>query len=221
MNDIKLSSIAAMAENRVIGRDNALIWHIPEDLKHFKRTTMGKPIIMGRKSYEALGKPLPGRPNIVISRSGKMPEAKAPTAVYDAMESRAVAAAPETAENPSPAAVVPETEKNSPPAKPASSASRPPELHYVKSIEKGIAMARQIAGKLGVDEVFITGGGEIYRQTMDMIDRLYLTVIHREYEGDTTFPEFDWNDWTITHEDRHDGNPAFTFYTLERKIAGA
>lgn len=65
----RIAAIAAMSKNRVIGRDNQLPWHIPEDFKHFKRTTMGKPVIMGRKTYESLGKPLPGRVNIVISRN--------------------------------------------------------------------------------------------------------------------------------------------------------
>ncbi|MFC3152452.1 dihydrofolate reductase [Litoribrevibacter euphylliae] len=67
---MKLSMIVAMAENRVIGRDNKLPWYLPEDLKYFKKVTMGKPIIMGRKTYESIGRPLPGRPNIVLSRSG-------------------------------------------------------------------------------------------------------------------------------------------------------
>lgn len=66
---IRISAIAAMSKNRVIGRDNALPWHIPEDFKYFKRTTFGKPVIMGRKTYESLGQPLPGRINIVISRN--------------------------------------------------------------------------------------------------------------------------------------------------------
>lgn len=67
---MKLSMIVAMAENRVIGRDNKLPWYLPEDLKYFKQVTMGKPIIMGRKTFESIGRPLPGRPNIVLSRSG-------------------------------------------------------------------------------------------------------------------------------------------------------
>lgn len=69
MNNIRISAIAAMSENRVIGKDNRLPWHIPEEFKHFVRTTKGKPLIMGRKSYESIGKPLPGRANIVISRT--------------------------------------------------------------------------------------------------------------------------------------------------------
>jgi len=67
---MKLSMIVAMAQNRVIGRNNKLPWYLPEDLKYFKRVTMGKPIIMGRKTYESIGRPLPGRPNIILSRSG-------------------------------------------------------------------------------------------------------------------------------------------------------
>lgn len=194
MTKIILSSIVAMAENRVIGKDNALIWHISEDLKHFKRTTLGKPIIMGRKSYESLGKPLPGRANIVISRSfDQLPE-NAPTATYGTMES-----APANTN---------ETTESAPP---------PPMLYYMKSIESGIECAKDIAQKDGIDEIFITGGGEIYKQTMPLIDRLYLTIVHRDYEGDTLFPEFDWNEWNITAEVKHDGDPAFTIYTLDRK----
>lgn len=72
-----LSLIAAMASNRVIGRDNTLPWHLPEDLKHFKATTLGKPVIMGRKTWESLGRPLPGRRNLVISRNADYPAAGA------------------------------------------------------------------------------------------------------------------------------------------------
>src|SRR5690606_16099264 len=136
-----LSAIAAMAANNVIGRGNALIWHLSEDLKHFKKTTIGKPVIMGRKSYESLGKPLPGRPNIVISRSAP--------------------------------AAIPAIGENGP--------------FYVPGIEEALAEARTRAAALGVEEIFIIGGGEIYAQTLPLIDRLYLTVLHREYDGDAHF----------------------------------
>ncbi len=181
-----------MAENRAIGKDNRLLWHISEDLKHFKRTTLGKPIIMGRKSYESIGKPLPGRANIVISRTFEsLPEGEA-TAVYKDLESSAI-----------------ETE-----------APSPTSLHYAKSIEDSIKLGKEIATTNGIDEIFITGGGEIYRQTMSLIDRLYLTMVHQEYEGDTFFPEFDWDAFTVLHKERHEAEgeqPAFTFFTLERK----
>ena len=84
MTDSKpvLSSIVAIAKNHAIGKDNGMIWHLPEDLKHFKRTTLGKPILMGRKSYESLGKPLPGRPNIVVSRSYKDLPTQNPSSIF-------------------------------------------------------------------------------------------------------------------------------------------
>jgi dihydrofolate reductase len=167
MAKIYLSSIVAMAANNVIGRDNALIWHLPEDLKHFKRTTMGRPIIMGRKSYDSIGKPLPGRPNIVISR-------KSGEAINE----------------------------NGP--------------FYFPGIEEAITEGRKRAAARHVDEVFIIGGGEIYKQTLPLIDRLYLTVLQKDYEGDTYFPDFDWDEWKIVSEERHTGDPNFTIYRLDR-----
>lgn len=168
MAKITISAIAAMARNRVIGKDNALIWHIPEDFKYFKRTTLGKPIIMGRKSFESLGKPLPGRPNIVISRSGH---------------------------------------KEISPGKDGP--------FYVSSIDDALDLAEKKATELGQSEIFIIGGGEIYKQTFSRLDRLYLTIIHRDYEGDAFFPEFDSEKWHIIQEDRHEGDPSYTFYVME------
>ncbi len=189
-NGITLSSIVAIAENYVIGKDNGMIWHVPEDLKHFKRTTMGKPIIMGRKSYESLGKPLPGRPNIVVSRSYKDLPAGEPSQIFKDMEAEGeMPHAPEIGDGP----------------------------FLFASIEDGIKAARHMAKAMNVDEIFITGGGEIYRQTLPYTDRLYLTVLHRAYEGDTSFPKFDWNDWKIVSEKPLlEGDPPLTFFTLER-----
>ncbi len=168
VSDPIISSIAAMARNRVIGVSNGLAWHIPEDFKYFKKTTLGKPIIMGRKTYYSFGKPLPGRPNIVISRSFLNP-------VND--------------DGP----------------------------FFVKTIEDAIKLAQQKAKDLKADEIFIIGGGEIYKQTLPDTQRLYLTVIDRDYEGDTSFPEFDWNEWNIVSEEKREGDPSFTFFVLERK----
>lgn len=157
-----------MAQNRAIGKDNELLWHIPEDFKHFKRTTMGKPMLMGRKTFESLPGVLKGRTHIVITRG-------------DYTHAEAIS---------------------------------------VKTLEDAITMAKTLAEKDGEDEVFVIGGGEIYKQTMPLIDRIYLTIVHQDYEGDTYFPEFDWNDWNITHEDKHEARadtPAFTFFTLDRK----
>ncbi len=163
-----LCAIAAMARNRVIGRGNALIWHIPADLKHFKRVTMGKPVIMGRKSFESLKKPLPGRANIVVSRS------------FSAQGDN---------------------------------------VHVRPSIDEAIRAAQDIAARTGQDAIFIIGGGEIYRQTLPAIRRLYLTVIDRDYDGDTFFPDFDWKEWNLKSEENHPGDPGFAFFVLER--AGA
>ena len=175
MTDIKLCSIVAIARNNVIGKDNTLIWHLPEDLKHFKRTTLGKPIVMGRKSYDSLGKPLPGRPNIVISRK----------------------ASSQTA-----------TSQDGP--------------FLYPSIEDAITAAKTMAADMGTDEIFITGGGEIYKQTLPITQRLYLTVLDRDYEGDTSFPQIEWAQWNILEETKHPADPAkdrpsFTIYTLDRK----
>ncbi len=169
-----------------------MIWHIPEDLKHFKRTTMGKPIIMGRKSYESLGKPLPGRANIVISRTYEnLPESEA-SQIHKDMENVGT--------------------------KPQSKTS----THRVKSIEESIKLAKKIAQDDAKDEVFITGGGEIYKQTLPYTERLYITILDREYDADTFFPELNWDEWNIIEKEEHSAEaekdrPAFTFYTLERK----
>ncbi len=189
-NKITLASIVCIAQNHMIGKDNDMIWHLPEDLKHFKRTTLGKPIIMGRKSYESLGKPLPGRPNIVVSRSYKDLPDDQPTSIFKDMEAVEVADKPKINAGP----------------------------YLYDSIEAGINAGYKMAEELGVDEVFITGGGEIYRQTLPDTERLYLTIIHQDYEGDTKFPEFDWNEWKIAHEDkREEGDLSYTFYTLDRR----
>ncbi len=170
-----VSAIVAMARNHVIGRDNALIWHLPEDLKHFKTTTMGKPLVMGRKSFESLGsKPLPGRPHIVISRRSAQ-------------------------DNPF-----------------------PDQVFYVLTIEAGLALAKEKACALETDEIFITGGGEIYKQTLPLVERLYLTVLDRDYKGDTVFPAFDPAEWTMLSEKAFPADPAkdrpsFTVYVLARK----
>lgn len=164
-----LSAIVAMAENRIIGKDNTLIWHLPDDLKHFKATTMGKPIIMGRKSFESLPGMLPGRPHIVISRSQIL-------------------------------------------------AHESDQFHGVQSIEDAI----ELASTLNDEEILITGGGEIYTQTLPMLDKLYLTIVHKDYEGDTHFPKLNWDEWDVTDVVEHEANeekdnPAFTIMTLERK----
>jgi dihydrofolate reductase len=141
---MKCALIVAMAENRTIGIDNKLPWYLPNDLKYFKQVTMGKPIIMGRKTYESIGKPLPGRTNIVITRN---PDYQAEGIVV------------------------------------------------VNSLKQALDKAEDISFINGHDEVMVIGGAEIYNQGLESADRLYITHVHAEVEGDAFFPEVDWNDW--------------------------
>ena len=162
---MKVSIIAAVSKNRVIGNENRLPWHLPEDLKHFKQLTLGKPIIMGRKTYESIGKPLPGRHNIIVTRDKKF-----------------------TADG----------------------------CTVVHSLEDAIN-----AGK-PAEEVMIIGGATIYEQALPMSQHLYLTLIHKSFEGDTFFPEWNENEWNeIEREDfTTDENTGFnySFVTLERIV---
>jgi len=160
-----LSQIAACSSNRVIGKDNHLPWNIPEDWKFFKDKTTGKCLIMGRKTFESLGKPLPNRLNVVITRDSQY---KAPGAVV------------------------------------------------VPNIEAAIAHCEKLIDQYG-EEIFIGGGAEIYRQTLKIVDRIYLTVIHQEFEGDAFFPELDKNQWKeVERRDRAEPIP-FSFLTYEKK----
>jgi len=159
-----------MARNRTIGRDNALPWHLPEDLKFFKRVTMGKPIIMGRKTWESIGRPLPGRCNIVISRNKNF-----------------------TAHG----------------------------IATVSSLHQAISLAEQISLRDGGDEVCVIGGAEIYAQALPQADRLYLTQVHAEVEGDTLFPEFDLSQWEeVEREDfaaSGSNSYDYSFLVLEKR----
>jgi dihydrofolate reductase len=141
-----LSLIVAAAENGVIGRGGAMPWTMPSDLRYFKRVTLGKPVIMGRKTFEAIGKPLPKRHNIVISRDRAL--------VLDGCE-------------------------------------------VVPRLADAITRAEIVARAAGVSEVMVIGGGEIYAQSLPLANRVYLTRIHAQLEGDATFPALDPADWTI------------------------
>ena len=137
----RLTLIAAVARNGVIGRDNRMPWHLPEDLRHFKALTMGHPMIMGRKTWESLPGRLPGRPHIVVTRDDGY-RAEGATVVH--------------------------------------------------SLPAAIANA----GDCG--EVFVIGGAEIYAQALATADRLQLTEIDADFDGDTTFPAWDRHQWRET-----------------------
>ena len=157
-----LSQIAAMSDNHVIGKNNQLLWHMPNDLKHFKNTTSGHTVIMGRKTFDSVGKPLPKRRNIIITRQ------------------------PITIEG----------------------------CEVVNSIEAALALCKN------EDEVFIVGGAEIYRQSLHLSDRIYLTIIHHFFDGDSFFPEISPNEWKEVSRENHpaDEKNAFpySFVTYER-----
>lgn len=155
-----LNIIVAIAKNNVIGKKNELPWYIPEDLKHFKKITDGKAVLMGSKTFESiinrLGKPLPNRTSIVISSN---PEYKVPEGV----------------------------------------------LLY-NNLEKAI-------GDFKDKEIFIIGGASIYKQTIDKAEKLYVTEVDKEIEGDAFFPQIEIAKWDRTSVDRHEG---FTFIEYGR-----
>ena len=158
-----ISIIVAIAENGVIGDKNALLWNIKEDMRRFRTTTMGHPVVMGRKTFESIGRPLPKRTNVVITRGDSEFEG----------------------------------------------------CLVAHSIEEAVKMFSPD------EEVFIIGGAQIYKQALPLADKLYLTVVHRNYEGDTSFPEIDYSEWReVAREEfgrgeEYDG--AFTFIDLVRR----
>jgi dihydrofolate reductase len=151
--------------NRVIGKDNRLLWHIPDDLKRFKDLTLGHPVVMGRKTFESivavLGTPLPGRTNIVVTRDASWS--------YPGVEIR-------------------------------------------HSLEAALELARS----LDSEEIFIGGGTELYVQALPHVDRLYLTLIDDEKEGDTFFPDYDDFKEEISREERRWNELRYMWLTLDR-----
>lgn len=158
----EIAIIAAISTNMVIGRDNKIPWHISEDLIRFKALTIGHPIIMGRKTFESIGKPLPKRANIVITRDKD----------YSA-----------------------------------------PGINVAHSIDEAIETAR---AKEGSEEIFIIGGGQIYNQSMNLADRLYLTVVDEEIEGDVFFPDYSEFKKIVSKKDSQSGDLKYSYLTLEK-----
>ena len=165
-----LSLIAALAENRVIGIDNRMPWHLPGDFKYFKATTLGKPIIMGRKTWDSLGRPLPGRLNLVVTRQAGLQ-----------LEGAEVFA----------------------------------------SLEDAIVRADQWAAEQGVDELMLIGGEQLYALALEkgLADRLYLTRVEMNLEGDAWFPEVDEKVWkTVSSQQApaEEGKPVYHFEVWEK-----
>jgi len=149
-----VSIIVAVAQNGIIGDRNSLLWHISEDMRFFRRTTSGHPVIMGRKTFESLGcRPLPGRDNIVITRCD---------AAYEGVV-------------------------------------------VAHSLDEAFAAVDSS------DEVFIIGGAQIYAEAMPYADRLYITRIEHDFEGDTCFPEYDESQWRLISGERHARGETFEY----------
>ncbi|MDQ2076540.1 dihydrofolate reductase [Marinimicrobium sp. ABcell2] len=144
--------IAAAARNGVIGRNNKLPWHLPQDLKYFKSVTLGKPVIMGRKTYESIGRPLPGRENIVVTRQSDW--------------------------------------------RPPTGMTRAGSLHEALDAARLALSAKGEAE----GEVMVMGGGEIYRNSLALAQRVYLTKVDIELEGDAYFPELPASEWRLVSE---------------------
>ena len=164
-----MSLIVAVAENGVIGRDGELPWRLSSDLRYFKSVTMGKPVIMGRKTFQSIGRPLPGRPNFVVSRNS---EFKADGTI----------------------------------------------------VFSSLSAATGKAVELGSEEAMIIGGAGIYRESLPVADRIYLTEVHAEVPGDVTFPAFARTEWTeISRERKPAGetdDPEHSFVILDRIKSG-
>src|SRR4051812_18030345 len=152
MNKLKISAVAAISKNRVLGKVNDLIFKIPEDQKRFKDITNGHTVIMGRRTYESIGRPLPNRTNIVISRDANY---KAPGCVVVNSIKEAI-----------------EKARLSPSSVPLDGTSSPSR------------------GEDESMEVFIVGGGQVYTEALPITDKLYLTVVEQEAEGDAFFPDY-------------------------------
>jgi dihydrofolate reductase len=157
------SIIVAIAKNNAIGKDNKLLWHLPNDLKHFKDVTTGHTVIMGRKTFESVGKPLPKRRNIVVTRQAISIEG----------------------------------------------------CEVVASIEEALALCAD------EEEVFIVGGAEIYKQSIPLTDRIYLTKVDQDFDGDTFFPELNATEWKETERENFEPDDKnrlkYSFLTLERR----
>ena len=165
---MKMSLIVAVSRNGVIGVDNQLPWHLPDDLQYFKSVTMGKPLVMGRKTFDSIGRPLPGRTNIVLTR--------------DASWSA-------------------------------------PGVEVATTLDDALSLARKACTDSGVDEVMVIGGEQIYRMTMVVADRLYVTEVDAEIAGDAFFPAIDNQQWQRIHVKLPEvtGSYGYQFVVLDRR----
>ena len=169
-----LAIVVALAENGVIGRDNRLIWRLKTDLRRFRDLTVGKPMIIGRRTHESIGRPLPGRETVVLTRDKGF-----------------------SAEG----------------------------LHVAHAWDEALARAERLAERMGAPEIVVGGGAEIFRLALPEAQRLFLTLVHAEPEGEIVFPPFDRGAFREVRREPRPKGPddehAFTFIDLERRPAAA
>lgn len=165
---VPVAMIVAMAKNRVIGVDGKLPWYLPEDLKFFKRITQAKPLVMGRKTFASIGKPLPNRLNVVVTRDTEF-----------------------THEG----------------------------VRVCHDLSAALELADQHATIEAAEEIMVMGGGEIYRQALPFAQRLYITEVDIDVEGDAIFPDFDSQEWQEVQRvagQPAEGQPNYDFVVYER-----
>lgn len=162
-----ISHIAALSKNRVIGSHGGLPWRLSEDLKYFKAMTLNKCVIMGRKTFESLGRPLPSRRNVVITRDREWGH---------------------------------------------------PDCDVFHDIDSAIEHCKRLHRTFG-DEIMIAGGGEIFKQTLSLADRLYLTIIDTDFIGDAFYPEWEQDFTLVEQKPSEEKGLHFTFCIFERKKA--
>ena len=148
-----ITIIVAVSQNGIIGDKNSLLWHITEDLQRFRRLTSGHPVIMGRKTFESIGRPLPNRTNVVVTRGNSEFEG----------------------------------------------------CRRAGSLEEAVAMFND------EDEVFVIGGAQIYAEALKIADRMQLTVVEHDYEGDTAFPSWSAEDWRLVSSERYECGEKFAY----------
>jgi dihydrofolate reductase len=165
---MKVSIIVAFSRNRVIGKEGRIPWQIPEDLKWFKRNTWGHKIIMGRKTYESIGRILPGRENIIIT--GQKNYRVEGAMIFSSLE------------------------------------------NALETIEKHLNKSSQD------EEVFIIGGESLFNQAISLAQKLYITLIHRDFEGDTFFPPIPEGMFRTIFEERYEGDIPFSFIIMEKRL---
>ena len=167
---MRLALIWAQSENGAIGRSGRLPWRLPKEMAHFRRMTLGKPVIMGRRTFESLDGPLPQRTNIVLTRRED----------FDA-----------------------------------------PGVKTATSLAEALALAESVAHIDAVDEAVVIGGAEVYAQALPIADRLYVTLVHAELEGDTFIPAFEQDDWVLKRSEcvaaDEDNSHAFSLKLFERR----